>query len=275
MVSTGRIHTTLFGPNYNLGYPGTLKKKDNLLMLRKVRSKVYRWLAQDSFLHLNREIIELNDIGELKRIFNWQINPILDDLSLYEYRYIEDINQRRLRDAESLATVVRNTNPAVCLDIGTAEGHSAALMAINAPESRIFTINIPPEEINSKAAGKLTTMSLERDRIGSYYRSRNLANITQILMNTAQWKPDVGIIDIAYIDGCHDTEFVYNDTRKILHNTKVGSFILWHDFNPGLASRYEWIYSVCMGVEKLYSDKLLRGHIYHVRDSWIGIYELQ
>jgi hypothetical protein len=244
-------------------------------MLRKARSRVLRWLAQEDLYNLKRSTIELNDIGELQKIFHWSFNPILDDLSIYEYHNLEDVNKRRIRDAESLGTVVRNTNPSICLEIGTAEGHSAALMATNAPDAQIYTINIPPEDMNSPEAGKLTTITLERERIGSYYRSRNLANITQILVNSAHWQPDIGMIDVAFVDGCHDTNFVYNDTRKILSNTKAGSFILWHDFNLELALKYDWIHSVCLGVEKLISVKSIRGKIFHVKDSWVGIYRIQ
>jgi len=80
----------------------------------------------------------------------------------------------------------------------------------------------------------------------------------------------MGNIDVAFIDCCHDTEFVYNDTVKVMENMKPGSFILWHDFNLDLVKRYGWIQSVCMGIERLYEKGLLKGPIYHIRDSWIG-----
>lgn len=137
-----------------------------------------------------------------------------------------------------------------------------------------FTVNIPPEEIVSGEGGKLTTVALEREKIGIAYRERNLGNITQIYANTAKWEPAIGDIDIAYIDGCHDTEFVYNDTHKILKYMKPGGFILWHDFNLELVKKYHWINSVCLGVEKLYRDGLINGRILHIRDSWVGIYRV-
>jgi hypothetical protein len=243
-------------------------------VLNKTRSKIFRWFAQEDLYHLQRSTIELNDVGELLKLFHWELEPILDDPSIYVYRHAEDVNQRRIRDAESLGAVVRNTYPGICLDIGTAEGHSAALMSFNAPNTQIYTINIPPEEMNQRDAGKLTTITLERERIGSYYRSRNLGNITQILENTAHWQPDIGKIDVAYVDGCHDTQFIINDTKKILANCKTGSYILWHDFNLDLIHKYEWIYSVCLGVEKLFANKYIKGNIFHVRDSWVGIYKI-
>jgi len=223
--------------------------------------------------NLIKSTIELNNVEELRKIYGWINIPILDIPTIYEFKHLEDINERRIRDAESIGTVMCNTQPKIALEIGTSKGHGTALMALNAPETHVYTVNIPPEEISSGNGGKFVTHALEIEDIGSYYRERSLKNISQILANTATWEPDVGIIDVAFVDGCHDTEFVYNDTRKILNNTKSGSFLLWHDFNLELAPKKEWIASVCKGIEMLYEDGLLHGPIFHVRDSWVGIYQ--
>jgi len=241
-------------------------------MRKKLQNLARRVLGLDRFLHLGRAVIELNDVQELKKVFSWNLDPLLDDPTLMEFRFIEDVNNRRLRDAESLATVVRNTKPAVCLDIGTGYGHSASLMALNAQRAKVYTINIPPEEF--EAGGQLTTMKLERDEIGSYYRRRALENITQIFANTLFWEPDIGWIDIAFVDGSHDTAFVVNDTLKVLKYMHPGSFILWHDFNPLLADIYDSINSVVLGVEELFVRGALQGRVFHIRDSWVGVYRV-
>jgi hypothetical protein len=242
---------------------------------RRIRSRLGKLLLRrNKFYYLNRAIIELNQASELRKVFGWKEDPLLDDQSIYEFDYVTDVNERRFRDAESIGTVVCNTRPKTCVDIGTAEGHSAALMAVNAPQAQIYTINIPPEEIYSGAGGKLTTIALERERIGVYYRQRGLSNITQILANTACWKPDIGVIDIAYVDGSHDASFVYNDTLKVMKSMQPGSFVLWHDFNLDLVEKYYWIAAVCKGVETLWEDGFLKGQIFHVRDSWVGIYRV-
>ena len=243
-------------------------------MVARIIGKARRTLGLEEFTHLRREVVELDDLDELKKVFGWQLDPVLDDPSIYEFESIEDINQRRVRDAECIGAVVRNTDPKVCLEIGTAEGHATALMAVNAPQARVYTVNIPPEEIESGEGGTLTTVAFERERIGSYYRERGLSNVEQILANTARWEPEVGTIDVAFVDGCHDTEFVYNDTRKILKHTRPGSFVLWHDFHPGFVEKRDWIREVCLGVERLYASGLLAGPLFHVRNSWLGIYRV-
>ena len=237
-------------------------------------NKVTRWLF-DRFYYLRRNTIELNNYSELKKLFRWEDPPVLDRPGLYDFEYPEDVNERRLRDTESIATVMRNAKPRVALEIGTSTGMGTVLMAVNAPESQIFTVNIPPEEILSGAGGKATTIALEKSEIGKLYRERGLKNITQIYANTATWKPDIGQIEFAFIDGCHDKEFVYNDTRKVLHSAKPGCFVLWHDFNLDLVDKHEWIGEVCLGVEKLFRRGLIKGRVYHIRDSWVGIYRVE
>ncbi|MNL03278.1 hypothetical protein D3C87_1238090 [compost metagenome] len=55
---------------------------------------------------------------------------------------------------------------------------------------------------------------------------------------------------------------------------KPGSIILWHDFNPDLKDKFGWINDVCYGVEKLYKMGVLKNKVYHLKDSWIGIYQV-
>ncbi|HEX5707830.1 MAG TPA: class I SAM-dependent methyltransferase [Pyrinomonadaceae bacterium] len=240
----------------------------------RVIGKARRTLGLEEFTNLRRWVVELDDVGELKKVFGWEHDPVLDDPTIHEFASIEDVNGRRVRDAECIGAVVRNSNPSVCLEIGTAQGHTTALMAVNAPQARVYTVNIPPEEIEAGEGGELVTAAFSREEIGRYYRERGLTNVEQILANTARWEPEVGTIDVAFVDGCHDTEFVYNDTRKILAHTRAGSFVLWHDFHPGLVEKKGWIRDVCLGVEKLYSTGLLTGPLFHVRNSWLGIYRV-
>lgn len=240
----------------------------------KIKDIILDCIKKSPFENIERSVIELNNFHELKKVFGWEEDPILDRPDIYDFDYIEDVNERRIRDTESLATVMRNVKPKTALEIGTASGMATALMSVNAPESKIYTINIPPEDIVSGEGGKLTTVALEREKIGIAYRKRNLGNITQIYANTAKWEPAIGSIDLAFIDGCHDSDFVYNDTRKVLKHMNPGGFILWHDFNPNLVKKYGWINSVCLGVEKLYQDGFIKGRILHLRDSWVGIYRV-
>src|SRR3972149_11929695 len=193
-------------------------------MIMGLKSKICKIISRDAFYNLHYSVIELNNFQELKKVFGWKDDPLLDRPDINDYDYIEDANERRIRDAESLATVMCNVKPKTALEIGTANGMATVLMSVNSTGSKIYTVNIPPEEIVSGHGGKLTTVAIEREKIGTAYKERGLKNITQIYANTAKWEPDIGIIDVVFIDGCHDTKFVYNDSRKVLRHMKKGAF---------------------------------------------------
>jgi hypothetical protein len=238
-------------------------------------TRYLRWLTSgESFPNLRRSVIELNSYRELMKVFGLEGEPVLDRPDLDRFEYVEDVNERRRRDAEAIASVVRGANPRTIVEIGTSTGEGTVLLAANAPGARIFTVNIPPEEIEGGAGGVHTTVALERERIGMAYRQRGLPNIEQVYANTATWVPDVGQVDVAFIDGCHDSDFVFNDTIKMLRNAVPGTFLLWHDFNLGLVDNYPWIKSVCAGVERLFEAGHLQGRVFHVRDSWVGVYRV-
>ena len=221
---------------------------------------------------LDANVLGVRNLECLKKAMGWIHDPVLEGEHLHAFNYLEDLNDRRLRDAEVLGAACCNNKPEILLEIGTSDGKSTALMAQNAPRGIVYTVNIPPEEIAE--GGKHITGAPSKNEIGQYYRNKGLTNVRQIISNTKTWEPDFGPIDIAFIDGCHDADFVYNDTRRILEKCRPGSIILWHDFNPGLIKVYDWIAEVCRGVERLYEEGFITGKILHVQDSWTGIHKI-
>jgi len=239
----------------------------------RIRSRVRKWLNVMDLDYLPKVTFELNSVEELKKIFKWDLPGILDNENVYQYKHIYDINERPRRDAEVLATIIRNEGKSICLEIGTSLGYSAALMALNAPQAQIYTVNIPPDEAIRGEGGTYITKAWEIENIGAYYRSRGFKNINQILANTASWRPNIGVIDVAFIDGCHDTEFVINDTLKVLPSIRPGGFLVWHDYSLQWINTY-WIKDICKGIDLLYYHQILKAPIYHVRDSWMGVYQV-
>jgi predicted O-methyltransferase YrrM len=242
-------------------------------VLRRIAARLLpRRPAADPYALLDANVLEVRSWPHLKLAMGWARDPILPGDHLRRYRRPVDLNDRPLRDAEVIGGACANEARGIALEIGTGHGRTTALMAENAPHATVHTVNIPPEEI--AAGGSYTTFAPARDEIGRVWRERKLENVVQILANTASWQPDFGPIDVALIDGCHDAEFVYGDTRKVLARCREGSVILWHDFHPGLRKVYPWIASVCAGVERLYREGLLRGRILHLQDSWVGLYRV-
>lgn len=243
----------------------------NLLMpiARRVRT------FSSKFYFLKRNVIELNNMEELKKIMGWKDNPTLNDPWLNECSTFLDANERRMRDAESICVVCKNTNPSTIVEIGTSYGRTTTHIADNAPDASIHTLNILPEGIESGEAGKVVTHALTKNEIGKLYKERDLPNITQIYENSLTWEPNMKEVDIAFIDGCHDKEFVISDTLKVINKMKKGSFVMWHDFNLDLINRCDWIHDVCSAVERLYVLGVIKGPVYHIKDSWVCIYEVQ
>jgi len=217
--------------------------------------------------------LPVRSIEMLRKAFDWVREPELVGDHLGQFQYFEDLNERRLRDAEVIATVCANHSTPNIVEIGTAGGVTTALMAVNSPSSIVHTINIPPEEIHE--GGHYTTFAPSHIEIGKAYRDLGLKNVRQIFANTAHWKNNISPIGIALIDGCHDAEFVYSDSKKLIASMPPGSFILWHDFAPELARVYPWIADVCLGVERLFTNKIIKGRILHLDDSWIGLHHVE
>lgn len=243
--------------------------KKTKTLLNKIKNKIF-WKANI----LDFKVIEVNNIEEIKKNFGWTETPRIEREGIHDYQYVEDINERRIRDAEVLGAVVANINRKTILEIGTSTGVTTVYLAKNAPKSHVFTINIPAEDLYDGKGGINTTIALEAAEIGKEYKKLGLQNITQIYENTATWEPNIGEIDIAFIDGSHDTKFVFNDTVKVLKNMPSGSFIMWHDFNPALRKKFHWINDVCKGIELLYKKGYLTDRIFVLKDSWIGLYRV-
>lgn len=222
---------------------------------------------------LAANVLTVRSLKHLQIAMGWACEPILHDEQLRTFNSLCDLNERKLRDAEVIGSSCCNGDPKILLEIGTALGRTTALMAGNAPDGVVYTVNIPPEEIT--VGGVHVTGAIPLDEIGRHYREASCTNVRQIYANTRDWEPDFGPIDVVFIDGCHDADFVYNDTRKVLRRCRPGSLVMWHDFAPELAQVYSWVGDVCRGVERLYADGLIRGRILHLQDSWVGLYRVQ
>lgn len=204
------------------------------------------------------------------KFYNFQSAPLLleDDLDVVETEC--DLYERKRRDAESLCAVVANCS-GKCLDIGTSHGRSAFKMSTNLKEGVVYTVNALPEQITSDE--KMITHLLTREEIGSFYRSYHLSNIEQIYANTIGWNvPDyINNLSVAFVDGNHDTFAVYSDSKLAYDRLKDGGFILWHDFNPQLRSKYEWIDAAMTGIERFIDQYGIETEILNLQNSWIGI----
>jgi hypothetical protein len=96
---------------------GNLKKVVSRRYVKKALERTF-----DKYYYLSRNVFELNNIGELRKVFGWKEEMILERPDIFDFNSVEDRNERRIRDAESLATVMRNAKPKIALEIGTSSG---------------------------------------------------------------------------------------------------------------------------------------------------------
>jgi predicted O-methyltransferase YrrM len=134
-------------------------------------------------------------------------------------------------DIVSLCLLARLSKPKVIFEIGTLAGYTAVHFALNAPEARIFTLDLGPEDRSS-----LPTTVMDDSFISKHeHRPKALEQFPQVTClygDTAKFdfSPYRGLVDLFFIDGAHSYEYVRNDSLKAMECTHPGSVIAWHDY---------------------------------------------
>ncbi len=228
----------------------------------------------EDFMKFNN-YLSLDSIQDFIEFFNFKKEPLFIEEDINNSKkilYLTDINNRKYLDLLVLSYIAANVPNGKMLDIGTYYGNSAARMAINSPNSTVFTVNIHPKD-KTKTKAKAVTEILSEDKIGSFYKKYNLNNIKQIFADTLTWEiPDeINDLQLVYIDGCHDTRYVINDSLKIYDRVVKNGYILWHDFSPKYRKNFYWIDKVMSGIEKL--NFIKNKYIFNLNNSWIGIFK--
>lgn len=106
------------------------------------------------------------------------------------------------------------------LEIGTAIGYSACLMATAAPQAMITTLN-PKDNEYKKASDNLKIRS----------------NV-QVVKKASQefWQEDTGTYDLIFVDGDHAYNMVLHDSQ-FFNRLRPGGLILFHDYSPDGSAR--------------------------------------
>ena len=137
-----------------------------------------------------------------------------------------------------ICRLVKHFQPATILEIGTFDGRTTSNMAANSSEeTRIFTLDLPPQELNQTALRLRTSdaVFILKDQSGRefFHRQREGTMITQLYGDSADfdYSPYRNNIDLVFVDGSHSYEYVINDTEVALSLLRNGKgIILWHDY---------------------------------------------
>jgi predicted O-methyltransferase YrrM len=134
-----------------------------------------------------------------------------------------------------LAGICRWMKPKQIFEIGTFNGRTTVNFAANAPEDAIIhTLDIPHDHPTFAPVEEEERFRLHENN-GAFYRNSAYApKIHQLWADSAEFdeKPLQGQIDLAFIDGSHNYEYVKNDTRKVMAMMAPGGVVLWHDYHP-------------------------------------------
>lgn len=143
-------------------------------------------------------------------------------------------------EAYVLSLITAYVRPKQIFEIGTASGQGTLLMARQAPEASIDTLDLGSEAPSlGVQAGEPPLENL--DAIGSAYGgTEHAARITQHFGDSARFdfSPFKGEIDLVLVDGAHTYEYVASDSAHALEMVTAEGVVVWDDCNalsPGVS----------------------------------------
>jgi hypothetical protein len=151
------------------------------------------------------------------------------------------------RDILAILGVLVDRAPRCLLEIGTFNGHTTRLLALNMPSATIHTVDLPEGfdvDLDSSPIPKDDFHLIASRKVGIEYRSDpTIKNVVQHFGDTATW--DFGAAEGAtfyYIDGAHTYEYARNDTEKALAAARGrDATLLWHDCDETHLGVVSWL----------------------------------
>ena len=141
-----------------------------------------------------------------------------------------------------ISALIQSLLPKRVFEFGRFDGLTTLNLIKAAPKSNIFTLDLPSKNIN-KAKFKLSSDKVKYERTAQRIAHRRWKDakvndrITEILMDSASFCPRTykgGIlhksIDLVFIDGNHNYEYVRRDTEASLEMINSKGIIIWHDY---------------------------------------------
>lgn len=141
-------------------------------------------------------------------------------------------------DLVALCLLCRYLQPRIVFEIGTLNGFMAYHFALNSPDARVFTLDLP--KAGSDGATVLGVTPLDRMHIAAarsaaeycFAGTPEAGRIECLFGDSAtfDYSPYHGRVDLFFIDGAHSYEYVASDTGNALRCCRPGGIIAWHDY---------------------------------------------
>jgi predicted O-methyltransferase YrrM len=176
------------------------------------------------------------------RIPATQLEQVFPGIDRVEVTMKHHVGDRALSHGEALvlALITAFIQPRHILEIGTASGQGTTIMAEQAPQARIDTLDLGNDAPSlGQQRGQPPWQDLSA--IGSVYRDAGHAErVTQHLSDSARFDYGSlgGQVDLAFIDGAHTYEYVASDSRQVLAQLAPGGVVVWDDCDyrsPGVS----------------------------------------
>lgn len=176
-------------------------------------------------------------------------------------------------ELQVLCKIVKQYQPRNLFEIGTFDGRTTVNLAANCgPEARIFTLDLPGDEVNRTELRIKSSDAtfIEKQQSGREFlaagREREREKITQLWGDSAgfDYADYANKMEFVFVDGSHSYEYVINDTRvalSLLRDSK--GIIMWHD--------YGWR-EVVRALNEFYLNEPQLGKLKHIKDTSLVIY---
>lgn len=150
-----------------------------------------------------------------------------------------------------ISQLVKQSKPEKIFEIGTFDGRTTLNMAKNSPaSSKIFTLDLGSEEIEELSK----TPHGDRKFIGKveagwrFIGKQGSEKISQLYGDSTKFnfQEFFGKINLLFIDGAHQYEYVLKDSDTALKFMAPEGIILWHDYNtswPGVTKALNELYN--------------------------------
>jgi hypothetical protein len=124
------------------------------------------------------------------------------------------------------------------VEIGTFDGRTTLNLAVNAPEARVITLDLPPEDRAAFALAPGERQYVDKPVPGARFRqaappwSAGAKRITQVLGDSAtfDWSSYRGQAGLVFVDGSHAYDYVRKDSETAFGLIGQGGLVLWHDY---------------------------------------------
>ena len=184
----------------------------------------------------------------LERIPEVPLSSLVDlpDRVTLDLRYVNVDGATPYRDVLAIISLAVAQNPKAAVEIGTYFGSTTANLALNLPEAKIHTLDLPEDlsQANALIEGQPVDDEhlIKGRQLGKSFRGTPLEkNIIQHQGDTATYDYSVIRDGVSFflIDGSHTYEYAKGDTLHCFAMAKGECSFLWHDcdrYHPGVTA---------------------------------------